>query len=694
MSFSKDAFIEGFIAETHEHLNSINESLVLLINNVKDKNVLNSLMRELHTIKGTARMLGFPKIEQLSHGLEDVFNGIRGEKYDLTNNIAQLAFFSLDFISEILAKIKDGQDEPEDISKYLKLYKVASSGIFFTTEEIDKKKKRVAEENKDRVTDNIGKLENITSIRIELSRIDEVVRTFDNLIIRQFRFKHQLEKFEETLSSSNMNGENELPRQLKEDMILTENAIFEVQRQILDLRMLPLDIILKPIRNETEREALKMQKIIELDIPKTDFMLDKTVLEQMSEILLHLVRNSLDHGIEDAEYRKRNGKPERGKISIRASQVSNYLKITVSDDGRGIDYERVRKKAIEMNFSQEKQIMEMSEHELQQFLYQSGLSTKDTVSELSGRGVGLDVVRMDMEKIKGKIHIYSEKNKGTSFELTVPISLATQQGLFVHTNNMKFMIPSQYIVEILDAESANFSSIRGKTFINIRNSLIPVHYIATLLGAETSNTTSTIIVVEHLETQMAIGVDRIEEYSNVVVTPLPPILQNMNSLQGVIYDENYAIIPILNIAEIMQRLNKVVTYDIKRYQSKTGTKVQTILVIDDSTTTRQIEQMIFEKEGYNVEAAKDGLEALEILRVKHVDLIVTDIEMPRMNGNILLENLRRSEEYSKIPVIVVSGAYDKEAKEKFLDAGAQDFIVKSDFQRGNLLQSAKGLLGE
>lgn len=693
MSFSRDAFLEGFIAETYEHLNSINGGLIQLTNDATDKNVLNSLMRELHTIKGTARMLGFPKIEQISHGLEDVFNGIRSEKYELTTNIVQLTFLSLDFIAEILSKIKVGQPEPEDISKYLNLYRIASSGMFFTTDEIDKKKKR-ANENEDITVGNIGKLENITSIRIELSRIDEVVRTFDNLIIRQFRFKHQLEEFEKTLSSSNMNGENELPRQLKEDMILTENAIFEVQRQILDLRMLPLDIILSPIKNEIEREALTMHKSIELDIPKTDFMLDKTVLEQMNEILLHLVRNSLDHGIEDVEYRKINGKPERGKISIRASQVSNYLKITVEDDGRGIDYDKIRKKAIEMNFTQEKQIMEMSEHELQQFLYQAGLSTRDTVSELSGRGVGLDVVRMDMEKIKGKIHIYSEKNKGTKFELTVPMSLATQQGLFVYTNNMKFMVPSQYIVEILDSESANFSAIRGKTFVTIRNSLIPVYYISTLLGTETSNNTSTIIIVEHLETQMAICVDKIEEYSNFVVTPLPPILQNMNSLQGVIYDENYAIIPILNIAEIMQRLNKVVTYDIKRYQSKTETKKRTVLVVDDSTTTRQIEQMIFEKEGYNVETAKDGLEALEILRIKHVDLIVTDIEMPRMNGNILLENLRRSEEYAKIPVVVVSGAYDKEARDKFLSAGAQDFIVKSDFQRGNLLLSAKGLLGE
>lgn len=692
MAFSKDAFVSGFITETREHLDSINDGIIKLKNNPKDRASLSSVLRDLHTIKGTSRMLNFTTVEQLAHGLEDVFNGIRSEKYELTAHIIQLTFLTADFMTKILERIRAGKTDEVDISAYLKLYEKASAGMFFTTDELEKKNKKNTSVEK--AVENIGNLENVTSIRVELSRIDEVIRSFDNLIIRQFRFKHQLEEFEENLINSNVSGEAEFPRQLKEDMVLVENAIFEAQRQILDLRMLPLDMVLTPIKKEAEAESLRLQKDIEIDIPKTDFMLDKTILEEMQGILLHLMRNSLDHGIENKDERVSSHKSERGKFSIHATQISNYVKITVKDDGRGLDYDKIRKKAVSMNLMQEQQIMEMSERELQQFLFQSGFSTRESVSELSGRGVGLDVVRIGMERIKGKVHINSKRGEGTSFELTIPLSLATQQGLFVYSGNMKFMIPSQFIAEIIDSDSAKFSSMQGQKFISVRNVLIPVYYLSTLLGADISREAYHVIIVEYLETKMAICVDKMEEYSNVVVTPLPPIMQQVNALQGVVYDEKYAIIPILNISDIMQRLKGLVAYDMKRYQARTEVGTRTILVVDDSVTTRQIEQTIFEKDGYNVEVAGDGIEALEKLRVKHIDAIVTDIEMPRMNGNILLDNIRRSEEYSKIPVIVVSGAYDRESRQQFLDAGAQDYIVKSDFQRGNLLQSVKELLGE
>lgn len=691
MDFSKSAFVEGFVTETREHLDAINNGIISLKNNPTDKSVLVSVLRDLHTIKGTSRMLGYPAIEELSHGLEDVFNGIRGEQYDLTGAIIQLTFAVEERISKILADISAGEEKDVDNSKYLDVFNKAASGLFFTIDSLiendadNTKKIDVADDG-----DTIDSLENITSIRVELSRIDEVVRAFDNLIVRQFSFKHQLEEFEKSLNSPDI----EIPRQLKEDISLTETAIFDTQRLLLDLRMLPLDIVLNPIKKEIENDAINLKKEIEVDIPKTGFMLDKAVLGEMRDILMHLVRNSLDHGIETPEERKAKWKPEKGLISIHVTQVSNYLKITVSDDGRGIDYEKIREKALAMNYGQEKQIKEMGEKELQQYLFMSGFSTKESVSAISGRGVGLDVVRTGIEKVKGRIHLVSKKDEGSSFELTVPLSLATQQGLFVYASNKKFMIPSQYVEEIIDSDSAKYTTLQGQNFISVKNQLVPVQYLSALFGGEkTKNSiTSSIIVVEYLETHLAIVVDKISEYSNIVVTPLPLLIQNMSALQGVVYDENYAIVPILNISDTIQRLKSLVAYDVRRYEAKNETRVRTILVVDDSITTRQIEQMIFEKDGYNVETAEDGIEALEKLREKHIDAVVTDIDMPRMDGNVLLENIRRSPEYSKIPVIVVSGAYNSEYRKKFLDAGAQDFIVKSEFQRGNLLQSVKDAL--
>ncbi len=694
MSFSKEDFIEGFVSETQEHIDAVNNGIIQLKSNPANRELLSEILRELHTIKGTGRMMGYPVIESLSHGLEDVFKGIREEKYELTDHIVQLTFRTSDCMQRVLQKItEDGSDEI-NISEYIDTFKKASSGLFFTTDNLDIDLYDDGEEEALLLDERDETLENITSIRIDINRINEIVRSFDNLIIRQFRFKHQLEEFEERLSALEGNAVHELPKQLKEDLLQTETAIFDTQHQLLNLRMLPLDMVLTPLRKEVESDSFKLKKNIEFDIPKTEFLLDKSVLENLKGILLHLIRNSIDHGIETPDERKAAGKTDRGHISVFAQQNSNHIIIYVIDDGRGIQYEKVRAKAIELFPNDKKEIEGMSHKELEQYLYISGLTTTEKATELSGRGVGLDVVRTDMEKIKGRIKIKSKENEGTTFELTIPLSLATQQGLFVHTGNMKLMIPSNYIAEIANVEEKDITVIQGQSYLSLHNQLVPLYFLSSIIGGEQNKITSAVIVVEYLETQIAVVADSIDQYETVVVNPLPPVMQKLEAIQGVVYDENYAIIPILNIPDIMRRLRRLLAYDMKKYQIKNRKHDFTVLVIDDSATTRQIEQTIFEADGYIVETATDGIEALDILKTKHVDAIITDIKMPRMDGIVFLSNLRRMSEFDSIPVVVVSGVYDPETKEKFFNAGAQAFIVKSEFQRGNLLQAVKELLGE
>lgn len=692
MSFSTAEFVEGFAAETNEHLDSINDGIIAFKKNPQDNEILAMILRELHTIKGTGRMMGFPNIEAISHAIEDVFKGIRDNRYQLTDRVVELTFVASDLLKETLKIIKNTGTDNLDISAYLELCEKASQGLFFSVDELKLKKGEGGSlQEGENSEENEGSLENITSIRIELNRINEIIRSFDNLIIRQFRFKNQLEKFEAKLAAL---GGTELPKQLKEELLLTETAIFDTQHQLLNLRMLPLNMVLNPLRKEVEMDAMRLSKNIDFDIPSTDFMLDKAILEKLKEILLHLVRNSIDHGIETPQERKEKGKSEKGKISISSQQISNHIKITVSDDGRGIQSEKVREKAIKLFPEQRDEIEKMNEKELQQYLFISGFSTNDNPNALSGRGVGMDVVRTNMEKIKGRIHIKSAKDQGTSFELTIPLSLATQQGLFVHTGDMKLMIPSHCIVEVLDVDVDAFTTLQNQTFVSMYGRLIPVYHLSSITGTEKNDAAHSLIIVEYLETRIGIIVDSIDQYENVVVNPLPKIFGKMEALQGVVYDENYAIIPILNISDIIRRLKGLLAYDVKKYQSKNRHKVYTVLIADDSPTTRQIEQTIFETSGYKVVTAVDGIEALEKLRTLKIDAVITDIKMPRMDGYVLLENMRRLDDYANTPVIVVSGVYDPETKEKFLSAGASAFIVKSEFQRGNLLQAAKELIGE
>ena len=676
MEFSKESFIDGFLYETTENLNGINDCIIKLKNAPKEKSLLQELLRFIHTIKGTARMMGYDTIEETAHGIEDVFKGLLEEKYELTDNIVQLTFIASDIIKEQIAHIKKEGTDAYDISKLLAVFSKASNGLFFSLEDLEK-------ENKEFTNEVFEEQNEITSIRIEISRINSLIQSFDSIIMKQFQLKKIMEDSLE-----------HIPTQVQEELFSMENTILETQHKLLNLRMLPLDMILIPLKKQIEQEAIKSQKNVKFDIPQTLFLVDKVILEQLKDIFLHIIRNSIDHGIEPIIEREAEGKSPNGTISIHASHIANYIKIIISDDGRGIQYDTVRAKAMELYPAERENIENYSDTDLQQYLFRPGFSTKEKASMLSGRGVGLDVVSNAIETIKGKLRLTSTYGKGTSFELVIPLTLATQQGLFIKSGNMKFMIPSNYIYEILDAQAITKTVIQEQTFLQLQNHLIPVYYLSSILNTSSTSTETSIIVVEFLETHIGIIVDEVEQYETVIVNPLPEILKTMNSLQGIVFDDNYEIIPILNIPNIMQRLKALVAYDIKKYNTKNQKKTRTVLIIDDSTTTRQIEQAIFESSGYIVESATDGIDALEILKSKHVDAIVTDIKMPRMDGKMFLNNLRRMEQYNNIPVIIVSGVYDKDAQETFLNSGAQAYIVKSDFQRGNLIQAVKELLNE
>ncbi|HAH61276.1 MAG TPA: hypothetical protein DCL73_04185 [Treponema sp.] len=707
MQFDKSVLVEGFIAETNEHIDTINDCVISLRNDAGNSDMIASVLRELHTVKGTSRMMGYPSLEQLAHGLEDVFKGIQQGKYKLNDQIVQLSFLTGDCVRRGLSHIHEDGTDDVDVSAFLKVFAKAAAGELFSTDMIEDRNNQetaAGESSGENETDTRS-LGNITTIRVSIERINMIIQSFDNLITRQFRLKHQLEElklFEQSLGSGDKNtgitgikhSVRRIRKQIEEDLSLMENSVLNTQHLVLDLRMLPLDMLFSPLKKTIESEALALGKDVTFDIPQTDSMLDKIILEQLNDVLLHLVRNSIDHGIESPEERRALGKNPQGLISVHTRQIASYVVITVADDGNGIRYDKVRDKAAGMFPEQAKAIAEMDERGLQQYLFLSGFSTREETTALSGRGVGLDIVRTSMEKIKGKIRLRSKLHEGTEFELTIPLSLATQQGLFVYAGERKFLIPSHYITEITAVSAERFIDMQNQTVITVHDQLIPVYYLSSILGGAKTETASSVIVVEYLEKQLAVVVDRIEQYVNVVVKPLPPLMRDFGALEGIVFDENYAIIPILHIPEIMSRLRTLPAYDIKKYEAKNERRIYTVLVVDDSNTTRQIEKTIFEASGYQVETAVDGIDALDKMRARHMDAVVTDIKMPRMDGLVLVNNIRRLEEYADTPVIIVSAVYDPEVKAQFMDAGVQAFIVKSDFQRGNLVQAVKELLGE
>lgn len=696
MSVDRNQFIEGYIVETQEHLDSINNAIITLKENPDNKEALSVLLRELHTIKGTSRMMGYSSIEEIAHGLEDVFKGIRESKYDLNSRIIQLVFLTCDALTLAIKKIQDNKPDGLSVSLFMNTFDKASSGSPFSIEELLAVNSKIAENNEDDVdNESSSTLGEVKSIRVKIDRINDLIHTFDNLIIREFKLKKQLEELEYEEKKTGSRQIRKIRKQFAEDLQQLESMVFNVQNKIFDLRMLPIDMILHPLKKMVEMEAINQNKEIHVDIPETDITLDKMILEPLSDILMHLLRNAVDHGIETPEERKKKGKHQIGFISIAIKSISNRIFINISDNGCGINYDKVREKAIAYLPEQSEEILAMSEKDLSSFLFMSGFSTKTETSALSGRGVGLDVVRQNIEQIKGKINFSSKKDEGTSFELSLPLSLATLQGVFITADGVKYLIPSHYIIEITNCDPSEYINLQNQNMIRLRDQILPVYSLSSVIGTErklSPSVTNTVLIVEYLEKRIGISVTEVLRTVSVVVKPLPDVFKNFTPIQGVVFDENYSIVPILHIPDLMNRMKSLLAYDMKKYEAHTTVKENRILVVDDSYTTRQIEKTILETEGYLVETANDGIEALDKLKMKHYDAIVTDIKMPRMDGFVLIENIKRLSGYESIPIVVVSSVYDAESKKRFMDSGVQGFIVKSDFERGNLVTIVKELL--
>ncbi|MCR5698004.1 MAG: response regulator [Treponemataceae bacterium] len=702
MQIDKLNFIQDYILESYEYLDSLDDICIQLTKDSSNENLLKELLRLLHSFKGSSRLLEFTQIEKIIHNLETVFKNIQNEQDEVDLKTIQLLLNCCQAIRKTVEEIQDknGEEGSQNIKNFdfiiENIQKAAEKedysvdfGARNIFEEIDATQDSSAEMSED---ESQSLFRDQQTIKIPVSKINTILQSFDKLIMRQIGLKKQIENLKGVFQDNDLH----ISHELDENLAVIEQQSFNIQEKIISLRMLPFDTILQPIKRSIVSEALKLEKNIDIDIPHSEISIDKSILENLPKILIHIVRNAIDHGIETSEERIKAGKEAQGRVSIRVAQVSNRIFITVSDDGRGINFGKIREKAIKKYPDREKEIEAMEKNELLQFIFISGFSTRDTQSELSGRGIGMDVVRTEMDKLKGKIHIDSAEGIGTSIELSLPSSLATQDGLFIQVGGSKYLILSHYIKEIITVSKDSFMNLQNGPVINLHNELIPVYDFDSITGKVTESSYSKkmevpIVVIEYLNRKIAIITDEILNYTTVVIKALPPILKNFKALQGVVFDENYSIIPVLNIPDSIQRFKGINIYDIKNLEVRKQRKVYNVLIADDSATTRHIEQLILESEDYKVTTACDGIEALEKLKEQHYDLLVTDIQMPRMDGFILVQNMRRIDSLKDIPVIIVSSVFEQDTLQIVKELNAE-YIVKSDFERENLISKAKELL--
>lgn len=733
--FDVSAFIEKFKEEALERLRRLNELYISLETEGVNEERLAEMLREAHTLKGSARMVGLTDISNLAHKLEEVLLKIKEKELRINEVVSDAVFSMLDAMLDLAEK---GEND-EVIAK--NAVNKADSLLSSDNEKVWEAKSENRIENKltknDSCSDEISKLENeklksheMSTIRVKSEQVDKLLNVVGEAVIYSNRLHSDVQKIKETyrdlkvleelwrtLSNSLQKIEKDeyLSEQLRSYELILKKIfkkfeinseinevaskvnlyLSELHERIMELRMLPASYVFSLFPRAVRDMAREFSKEIDLIIEGEETLIDKRVLEEIYDPLIHILRNAIDHGIEMPEERVALGKPSKGTVKISALQEGDRIIIKVSDDGRGIDPDLIKKVAIKRGIITEQEAQNMSDEEAIYLIFKPGFTSKAETTQTSGRGIGMDVVKLHIEEnLKGHIEIETEKGKGTTFILILPLTLAVIRSMIVKTGGKSFAFPTSNIQETILIKDENVVVSGGERFIKLRGNNIPLVRLSDVLQMEGIYEGKTALVINMSGRTIAYEVEEIVDEQPIVIKPLSSLISMAKLYAGATILGSGEVVLIINVGELVRSTSKNSVYRIKPTQRKNYRKNRKprILVVEDSFTTRELEVNLLKAAGFDAEGVRDGLEALEALQLKEYDLVLTDVQMPRMNGIELIKKVKSNERLKNIPMVVVSSLGSESDIAAGLDSGADAYITKRDFDKDTLLGVIKNLI--
>ncbi|MBF0451620.1 MAG: response regulator [Candidatus Magnetomorum sp.] len=740
MSFDRSKFLQRYLDDATEHVEKLNKGL-LDLEKKYDESILNDLFRTAHTLKGTSRMMKQIDIAQISHRMEDIFDIFRRNKVAATGDTIDKLLLTVDRVSELLKALANGEtsESPDDIFTLLdnivQALENQSATRKFQPIKIDRQ-----EQKEEPVIKNPKKSEPKTetdqenhaytseTIRIHVDKLDEIVKLMDGIVSAHSRLKqrfldiqtieqhyqfmlNQLSKkwISVTPSTDAYVFSDAFPKlfdvqkqlkhmriNIREDVNIQDLLTTEFQEKSLKIRLMPLSTLFNTFHRTVRDMARQFEKKIHLFIQGAETELDKQIIERIEAPLLHMIRNSIDHGIELPEIRKKAGKKETGLIHLSAMYESGNVLIRIKDDGYGIHIQKIKDKALSKGRISKGDLESMTENQLIHLIFFPGFSTSEIVTDISGRGVGLDVVHESIvNDLKGSVRVFNHSDAGCTFEIRLPLTMAMMHLLTVKTVDHVFAIPSVNVDEIVRMPSSSMIKVTEKNAIQLRDALIPIIFLHEILGIPKKNETIPlnliIVIVKNGDEKLGLIVDELLDEETLVIKSLPGHLKNNQWVSGVVISGKNDIINVLHIPKILKEASNQKRPIIQPVPAEK--KAPHILVVDDSLSTREIEKSILESYGYTVSIASDGSEAFEMSHQTHYDLILTDVEMPKTNGFELTRKLRNTERYAQIPIILLTSMDRLEDKKKGIASGANAYIVKGDFDQSNLIDVIESLIG-
>lgn len=724
--------VATFRAEVEERLASLTTGLLQLEGHAAPKQLVASLFRDAHTVKGSARMLGLDGVLQVAHLLEDVLGALRDGRVQARRDVIDVLLASGDGVTralpgaerplapDALTPLLDALrsvlagDDPVAVPELPTGSAASEVGDDDGTEPDDRRTRTATDSIRVGAAKVYDLLDVVGEAELEVRRVEQAVHSALTAASEHGRWARSLR---DALGTLELSSEAELALhrllgigetiadgglELRELVEEARGRLAQVRDGAMSLAMVPVRRVTTALPRLVRDVAVATDKDVQLVVEGDLVELDKKVLDGVADALKHLVINAVDHGCETPAERLAAGKPAQATVTVSARSAGGTVVIEVADDGRGIDESTVHAAAVTKGIITPDAVL--SGPALLGLLFTPAFSTASAVTETSGRGVGLDVVQLAVEDLGGTVEIRTEVGLGTTFVLTLPVTLGVLRCLVARVGDERYAIPVPGVVESVSLRDAEVHQVAGATVIVRHGMSLPLVDLGGSLGVAGERAPRAAIIVRHTSTgeQLAWAVDKLEGELELVVKDLGPFLGRLPMVTGATIDGDGSVVCLVDLRELAVRATGatnpvVVPAGRDREESsapvRAGTRKPRVLVVEDSVGVRELERVILEGAGYDVVACVDGLDGASKLRDEPVDVVVSDVEMPGMDGFTLTRTIRRTRGWEQVPVIIMTSRGDEADRKAGLEAGASAYLLKSEFDQTQLVDTVRRLAG-
>ncbi len=697
----KTRLLATFRVEAEEHLQAITTNLLALDRGLPptdSREVVEATFREVHTLKGAARSVSLTDVEALCQACESVLSRVTRDQLALSRPLLNRLQEAVDGVAGLLA----GGGARAAVSELIGHLERAAE---HTAEAADPVEAPVplAEAPAGPVA---AALPQTDTIRLATARLDALHLQAEDLLVPKLAAEERVREARtlvEALAGAKLRTVETRAQDLLRHLVLDQRTISRgvdgLQDELRRMRLTPASVYLDLFPRMVRDLAGEHGKEVEWVTRGTDLEVDRKVLQAMKEPLIHLVRNAIDHGIEPPEVRMHAGKAPQGRVAVSiASLEGGRIEISVEDDGGGIDLARLRAAAVRARFLTTEEADALTDDQALDLIYRSGLSTSPIITDLSGHGLGLAIVKERVERLGGQIDVETRAGAGTTVRVILPATIATFRGLLVRAGGQSFLLPTEAVERAIRIAPDEVESVEGREAIRWNGYPLSVARLNGLLGLPERESQSEpgskqpCVIVRSGEERVGLRVEEILGDREVLVKELKPPLVRVRNVAGAGLLGTGQVVLMLRPTDLLKSIREAPRPPAPAAAAEEKGRQPVLLVVDDSITTRTMEKNLLEAAGYRVRVAVDGIEAWTLLKSEEVDLVVSDVDMPRMDGFDLTARIRADRKLADLPVVLVTALESREDKERGIEVGANAYIIKSSFDQSNLLEIIRRLV--